>query len=62
MVAINGARRALFHDMLVIADGKRPVAIAGIMGVEKQRFLNQPGIFFWNVHNLSPGRCGVHRK
>lgn len=32
IVAINGARRALFHDMLVIADGKRPVAIAGIMG------------------------------
>lgn len=32
IVAINGARRALFHDMLVIADGKRPVAIAGILG------------------------------
>jgi len=32
IVTINGARRALFHDMLVIADGKRPVAIAGIMG------------------------------
>ncbi|MDO8744931.1 MAG: phenylalanine--tRNA ligase subunit beta [Candidatus Brocadiaceae bacterium] len=32
IVAINGARRALFHDMLVIADGKRPVAIAGVMG------------------------------
>src|SRR3990172_2062692 len=32
IVALNGARRALFHDMLVIADGKRPVAIAGIMG------------------------------
>ncbi|HHT9136154.1 MAG TPA: phenylalanine--tRNA ligase subunit beta [Candidatus Wunengus sp. YC60] len=32
IVAINGARRALFHDMLVIADGKRLVAIAGIMG------------------------------
>src|SRR3989339_50527 len=32
IVAINGARRALFHDMLVIADSKRPVAIAGIMG------------------------------
>lgn len=32
IVAINGARRALFHDMLVIADGRRPVAIAGVMG------------------------------
>lgn len=32
IVAINGARRALFHDMLVIVNGKRPVAIAGIMG------------------------------
>ena len=32
IVALNGARRALFHDMLVIADSKRPVAIAGIMG------------------------------
>jgi len=32
IVVLNGARRALFHDMLVIADGKRPVAIAGIMG------------------------------
>ncbi|MDN3515328.1 MAG: phenylalanine--tRNA ligase subunit beta [Candidatus Brocadia sp.] len=32
IVAINGARRALFHDMLVISDSKRPVAIAGIMG------------------------------
>src|SRR3989339_632149 len=32
IVAINGASRALFHDMLVIADSKRPVAIAGIMG------------------------------
>lgn len=32
IVTINGARRVLFHDMLVIADGKRPVAIAGIMG------------------------------
>src|SRR3990167_2004583 len=32
IVAINGARRALFHDMLVIADSKRPVAIAGIIG------------------------------
>lgn len=32
IVAINGARRALFHDMLVIADGKKPVAIAGVMG------------------------------
>src|SRR3972149_2608271 len=32
IVAINGARRALFHDMLVIADSKRPIAIAGVMG------------------------------
>ncbi|TVM00118.1 MAG: phenylalanine--tRNA ligase subunit beta [Candidatus Brocadia sp. WS118] len=32
IVALNGARRALFHDMLVIADGRKPVAIAGIMG------------------------------
>ena len=32
IVAINGARRALFHDMLVIADSKRPVVIAGIIG------------------------------
>lgn len=32
IVTINGARRALFHDMLVIADGRRPVAVAGIMG------------------------------
>lgn len=32
IVALNGARRALFHDMLVIADGKKPVAIAGVMG------------------------------
>ncbi len=32
IVALNGARRALFHDMLVIADGGKPVAIAGIMG------------------------------
>jgi phenylalanyl-tRNA synthetase beta chain len=32
IVTINGARRALFHDMLVIADGRRPVAIAGVMG------------------------------
>lgn len=32
IVALNGARRALFHDMLVIADGRRPVAIAGVMG------------------------------
>ncbi|MBE7447101.1 MAG: phenylalanine--tRNA ligase subunit beta [Planctomycetia bacterium] len=32
IVAINGARRALFPDMLVIADGRRPVAIAGVMG------------------------------
>lgn len=32
IVVINGARRALFHDMLVIADSKRPVAIAGVMG------------------------------
>jgi len=34
IVAINGARRVLFHDMLVIADEKKPVAIAGIMGGE----------------------------
>ncbi|MBM4055817.1 MAG: phenylalanine--tRNA ligase subunit beta [Planctomycetes bacterium] len=32
IVAINGAKRVLFHDMLVIADEKRPVAIAGVMG------------------------------
>ncbi|OQZ01102.1 MAG: phenylalanine--tRNA ligase subunit beta [Candidatus Brocadia sp. UTAMX2] len=32
IVALNGARRALFHNMLVIADGKKPVAIAGVMG------------------------------
>ncbi|MFO0793762.1 MAG: phenylalanine--tRNA ligase subunit beta [Candidatus Brocadiaceae bacterium] len=32
IVLINGARRALFHDMLVIADGKKPIAVAGIMG------------------------------
>ncbi|MCF6148500.1 MAG: phenylalanine--tRNA ligase subunit beta [Candidatus Kuenenia sp.] len=32
IVAINGARRVLFHDMLVIADEKRPIAIAGVMG------------------------------
>ena len=32
IVAINGARRVLFHDMLVIADGEKPVAIAGVMG------------------------------
>ncbi len=32
IVTINGARRALFHDMLVIADSRKPVAIAGIMG------------------------------
>lgn len=34
-VAINGARRALFHDMLVIADNKRSIAIAGSMGGEE---------------------------
>ena len=32
IVTINGASRALFHDMLVIADSRRPAAIAGIMG------------------------------
>ncbi len=32
IVAINGVRRALFHDMLVIADDKKPIAIAGVMG------------------------------
>lgn len=32
IVTINGAKRALFHDMLVIADGKKPVAVAGVMG------------------------------
>lgn len=32
IVTINGARRVLFHDMLVIGDGRRPVAVAGIMG------------------------------
>jgi phenylalanyl-tRNA synthetase beta chain len=32
IVLINGARRALFHDMLVIADGKKLIAIAGVMG------------------------------
>jgi len=32
IVTINGARRVLFHDMLVIADGKNPVAVAGVMG------------------------------
>ncbi len=32
IVTINGARRALFHDMLVIADGKSPIAVAGVMG------------------------------
>lgn len=32
IVAINGARRVLFPDMLVIADSRRPIAIAGIMG------------------------------
>ncbi|MDR4507985.1 MAG: phenylalanine--tRNA ligase subunit beta [Candidatus Brocadiaceae bacterium] len=31
-IAINGAQRALFHDMLIIADEKNPIAIAGIMG------------------------------
>lgn len=32
IVTIQGALRVLFHDMLVIADSKRPVAVAGIMG------------------------------
>ena len=32
ITTINGAKRALFHDMLVIADGKKPVAVAGVMG------------------------------
>lgn len=32
MVAIDGVERALDNDMLVIADDKDPVAIAGVMG------------------------------
>jgi len=35
IIAIDGQEKQLDHETLVIADGRRPVAIAGIMGGEK---------------------------
>ncbi|MCF6158683.1 MAG: phenylalanine--tRNA ligase subunit beta [wastewater metagenome] len=32
ITTINGAQRVLFHTMLVVADSKKPIAVAGIMG------------------------------
>lgn len=41
MTTLDGLERTLDHDMLVITDGERPVALAGIMGGENTEINDQ---------------------
>ncbi len=56
IVAINGARRALFPDMLIIADGKRPIAIAGIMGSKETEVSESTKNVLLECAQFEPGR------
>ncbi len=56
IVVINGARRVLFPDMLVIADGKRPIAIAGIMGGKETEVSESTRNILLECAQFDPGR------
>ena len=54
LVTLDGARRALSRDMLVIADRERAVAIAGVMGGADSEVTEQTTAIFLEAASFDP--------
>lgn len=59
MATLDGARRAITPEMLVIADAQRPVALAGIMGGEGSEINDRTATVLLESACFSP--AGIHR-
>ena len=54
MVTLDGAERSLTTDMLTIADGERPVALAGVMGSQDSEVTEETQTILLESANFQP--------
>jgi phenylalanyl-tRNA synthetase beta chain len=62
ITTLDGAERALRDDMIVIADAKRPQAIAGVMGGRDSEVTDATTDIFLEVANFNPTRIRDARR
>lgn len=62
ITTLDGAERALGEDMIVIADARRPQAIAGIMGGHDSEVTETTTDIFLEVANFNPRRIRAARR
>ncbi|HEY2163204.1 MAG TPA: phenylalanine--tRNA ligase subunit beta, partial [Gemmatimonadaceae bacterium] len=62
ITTLDGVDRALREEMIVIADGERPQAIAGVMGGRDSEVTNATTDIFLEVANFDPGRIRTARR
>lgn len=59
---LDGTERSLRDDMIVIADSKRPQAVAGVMGGSDSEVTDATTDVFLEVANFNPGRIRSARR
>jgi phenylalanyl-tRNA synthetase beta chain len=62
ITTLDGVDRALRDDMIVIADGSRPQAIAGVMGGRDSEVTDATSDIFLEVANFDRGRIRTARR
>jgi phenylalanyl-tRNA synthetase beta chain len=62
ITTLDGVDRALRDEMIVIADGERPQAIAGVMGGRDSEVTDATTDIFLEVANFDPGRIRTARR